>query len=49
MWNHIINIYPSELLRIKTKKSRFNKHKKKKLHFLPNNILTKLFKKLKKI
>ena len=49
MWNHIINIYPSELLRTKTKKSRINKHKKKKkLHFLPNNILTKLFKKLKK-
>ena len=48
MWNHIINIHPSELLRTKTKKSRINKHKKKKLHFLPNNILTKLFKKLKK-
>ena len=33
MWNHIINIYPSELLRTKTKKSRINEHKKKILNF----------------
>ena len=33
MWNHIINIYPSELLRTKTKKSRINEHKKKNLKF----------------
>ena len=51
MWDHIINIHPSELLRTKTKEFRINKHNKKKmdnLHFLPNNILTRLFKKLKK-
>ena len=28
MWNHIINIDPSELLRTKTKESRINEHKK---------------------
>ena len=59
MWNHIINIYPSELLITKTKESRINKSKKKKsasqskkkmdnLHFIPNNILTKNFKELTK-
>ena len=55
MWDHIINIHPSELLRTKTNKSRINEHKKIKknlkmgnLHFLPNNILTELFKKLTK-
>ena len=53
MWDHIINIHSSELLRTKTKKSRTNKHKKIKikkdnLHFLSNNILTRLFKELKK-
>ena len=59
MWDHIINIHPSELLRTKTNKSRINEHKKKNkkkkknlkmgnLHFLPNNILTELFKKLTK-
>ena len=30
MWNHIINIYQSELLSIKTKESRINESKKKK-------------------
>ena len=49
MWNHIINIHSNELLCTKTKESRINEHKKilKKidnLHFLPNNILTRLFK-----
>ena len=49
MWEHIININSSELLHTKTKKRRINEHKKKdNLHFLPNNILTKLFKELKK-
>ena len=28
MWDHIINIQPSELLRIKTKESKINEHKK---------------------
>ena len=54
MWDHIINIYLSELLRAKTKVSKINEHKKvflkmDNLHFLPNNILTRLFKELKKI
>ena len=53
MWDHIINIHPSELLRTKTKEFRINEHKKIKkienLHFLFNNILTRLFKELKKI
>ena len=55
MWNHIINIHPSKLLHTKTKESKTNEHKnfiKKKmdnLHFLPNNILTRLFKELKKM
>ena len=53
MWDHIINIHSSELLCTKTKESRINKHKNilKKmdnLYFLPNNILTRLFKELKK-
>ena len=53
MWDYIINIHPSELLCIKTNESRINEHKfflKKmdNLHFLPNNILTRLFKELKK-
>ena len=48
MWDHIINIHPSELLNTKTKESRINeslKKKKKKdnLHFILNNILTKIF------
>ena len=30
MWNHIINIYQSELLHTKTKESKINEHKKKK-------------------
>ena len=53
MWNHIINIHLNELLHTKTKESKINEHKKKKkikmdnLHFLPNNILTRLFKELK--
>ena len=53
MWDHIINIHSSELLYTKYKKSRINEHKNifKKmdnLHFLPNNILTRIFKELKK-
>ena len=52
MWDYIINIYSSELLCTKTKESRINKHKNiskmNNLHFLPNNILTGLFKELKK-
>ena len=51
MWDYIINIHSSKLLCKKTKKSRINKHKNIKkmdnLHFLPNNILTRLFKELK--
>ena len=30
MWEHIINIHPSELLSTKTKKSRINESLKKK-------------------
>ena len=55
MWNHIININLSELLRKKTKESKINKHKKNFKNgqftffiFLPNNVLTRLFKELKK-
>ena len=51
MCDHIINIHSSELLHTKTKEYRINEHIKKKmknLHFLPNNILIKLFKELKK-
>ena len=52
MWDHIINIHSSELLCTKTKKSRINEHKNilkiDNLHFLPNNILRRLFKGLKK-
>ena len=51
MWDHIINIYSSELLYIKIKDSRINEHKNifkmDNLHFLPNNIRTRLFKELK--
>ena len=41
-------MHPSELLSTKTKKSRINELEKKmnNLHFIPNNILTKLFKEL---
>ena len=53
MWDHIINIHSSELLYTKTKKSRINEHKNilkmDNLHFLPNNILTRLFKELQNI
>ena len=53
MWDHIINIYPRELLYAKTKESRINEHNFKKkidnLHFLSNNILIRLFKELKNI
>ena len=31
MWDHIINIYPSELLHTKTKESGIKEHKKKKI------------------
>ena len=55
MCDHIINIYPSELLSTKTKDIRTNESLKKKcftiilkkkndnLHFIPNNILTNFF------
>ena len=59
MWDHIINIHLNELLCTKTKESKINEHKKNKkiknlkkmdnLHFLLNNILTRLFKELKNI
>ena len=52
MWDHIINIHSSELLCTKTKEFRNNEHKNilkmDNLHFLLNNILTRLFKELKK-
>ena len=41
MWNHIINIHPSELLSIKTKQSRINELLKKKVfhnNFFKKNI-----------
>ena len=51
MWSHIINIHSSELLCTKTKEYKINEHKKiykikDNLYFLPNNILTRLFKEL---
>ena len=36
MWDHIINIHPSELLYIKTKESRINESLKKKNVFHNN-------------
>ena len=36
MWDHIINIHPSELLNTKTKKSRINQSLKKKKLFQNN-------------
>ena len=52
MWDHIINLNSSELLCTKTKESRINKHKNilkiDNLHFLSNNILTRLLKSEKK-
>ena len=53
MWDHIINIHQSGLLSTKTKESRINESWKKNknidiLHFIPNNILTKIFKGLTK-
>ena len=52
MWDYIINIHSNELLCIETKESRINEHKNilkiDNLHFLPNNIFTRLFKELKK-
>ena len=52
MWDHIINIHSSELLRTKIKESRINEPKNifkiDNLHFLPNNIITRFFKELKK-
>ena len=51
MWDHIINIHSSKLLCTKTKESIINEHKNilkmDNLYFLPNNFLTRLFKKLK--
>ena len=56
MWDHIINIHLSELLRTKPKSLKLmniRKLKKKlkmdNLHFLLYNILTRLFKELKRI
>ena len=52
MWDHIINLLSSELFCTKTKHSRINEHKNifkmDNLHFLPNNILIRPFKELKK-
>ena len=52
MSNHIINIHLHELLCTKTKEFRINEHKNiskmDNLHFLPNNILRRLFKEFKK-
>ena len=52
MWKHIINVHSSELLSTKTKKPRINEHKNilkmDNLHFILNNILTKIFKELTK-
>ena len=51
MWNYIINLHSSKLLYTKTKESTINEYKNifkmDNLHFLPNNILTRLFKELK--
>ena len=52
MWNCVINIHLGELLHTKTKESRINDHKNfflkiENLYFLPNNILTIIFKELK--
>ena len=43
MWEHIINIHPSELLSTKTKKSRINESlkKKKKKKVLHSNLKKK--------
>ena len=53
MQDYIINIHSSELLYTKIKESTINEQKNifkiDNLHFLPNNILTRLFKELKKI
>ena len=53
MWDHIINIHPSKLLRKKLKSLELMNiiffKKNKQLYFLPYNILTRLFKELKKI
>ena len=38
MWDHIINIHPSELLSIKTKESRISVSLKKKKKVLHNNL-----------
>ena len=54
MWDHIINIHLSELLCTKPKSLELMniiklKKKIENLYFLPNNILTRLFKELKNI
>ena len=53
MWDYIINLHSSELLYTKTKEFTINEHKNifkmDNLYFLPNNILTRLFKEFKKI
>ena len=49
MWDHLINIHPSEVFGTKIKEFKINEHKKMdNLHFPFNNILTRLFKELKK-
>ena len=52
MGDYIINLHSSELLYAKTKEFTVNQHKNifkmDNLYFLPNNILTKLFKEFKK-
>ena len=53
MWDYTINIHQNELLHTKIKESRIDEYKLflKKMdnfHFLPNNILIRLFKELKK-
>ena len=52
MWDHIINIHLSKLLRTKTNEFRINEHKKNfkkwKFNIFYLNILTRLFKELKK-
>ena len=39
MWNHIINIYQSELLGIKIKESRNNEDKKKRTIYIFDLII----------
>ena len=43
MWDHIINIYPSELLSTKTKWSKINESLKKKKYFTINFFFNRQF------